>query len=534
MVAALLLVTCCGCMSALASEQGRASVSATEVARGADIGSTVELWVSPTGSDSASGTSPSAPFLTVQRAAAAIAALTRPLQLGGVKVHVAPGVYELNGTLELGPEHSGSSTEAPVVFVADTTETGDPVLILRGILASHSHHHNQTHLLLCCMPTPREQATLCHPFQPCTRIPCCVRCNANSTRPVRNAVPIQMKASQQHISVHFLSTHLRMLICSPTCTYAHTRARTHSIADAARARLLGGRVVSSHADVLASGALQDHRRWRHHSALPPTVRVVDLHAAGVHDFGKQTPRGGCCNPSGASGCPDSGPLTVAVGGVPLHRARLCALHHLFCCCVRTAALLCRLVALFRLPRVVFVSRCSSHVMTRGERDRCMHWHLLYRLQLEHMNCSNTKYRYTNLALSNRWPNLIPAADAGNSTRLTWAITAETSAKDPGLSFTHRHHHRRNCHHHRPPPPTAPLSPPPPSLLLPLAPPPLPPLPLSGHHHHHHHFHCFQPLTPPPLLPPPPPPTHTTTTTRSQQHIVQVRCNCTIWRVERLE
>jgi hypothetical protein len=174
MVAALLLV----------AGQGRASGSATEVARGADIGSTVELWVSPTGSDSSAGTSPSAPFLTVQRAAVAIAALTRPLQLGGVKVYVAPGVYELNGTLELGPEHSGSSTEAPVVFVADTTGAGDTVPILRDILACHSHHRIQTHLLLCCMPTLREQATLCHPFQPCMRIPCCVRCSANSTKPV--------------------------------------------------------------------------------------------------------------------------------------------------------------------------------------------------------------------------------------------------------------------------------------------------------------------------------------------------------------
>ena len=35
----------------------------------------------------------------------------------------------------------------------------------------------------------------------------------------------------------------------------------------------------------------------------------------------------------------------------------------------------------------------------------------------------------------RWPNLLPAADVGNSTRLAWATTGEISAADPGLTNT---------------------------------------------------------------------------------------------------
>ena len=77
------------------------------------------------------------------------------------------------------------------------------------------------------------------------------------------------------------------------------------------------RAQPPHADAHFGGSLGGHE----HGSMSPTVRVVDLHSSGVHDFGKQTPRGGCCNPSGASGCPGTGPLTVSVGGMPLHRAR---------------------------------------------------------------------------------------------------------------------------------------------------------------------------------------------------------------------
>lgn len=167
----------------------------------------IELWVSPTGSDSSSGTSPTTPFKTPQRAADAVAALPRPLSAGGVTVHVAPGVYELNQTLQFDARHSGTSSASRVSFVAS-----DPASL-----------------------------------------------DADSPQ------------------------------ASPP-----------------RVRFLGGMVVN-HAEAHVNH-LSSNRR------LPPTARVVDLHAVGVHDFGSQTPRGGCCNRAGASGCPSSGPLTVSVGG----------------------------------------------------------------------------------------------------------------------------------------------------------------------------------------------------------------------------
>ncbi len=69
--------------------------------------STAELYVSPTGSDSNSG-SASAPFATIQKAASVVTA--------GTTVHVAPGTY----TGAVVNNQSGTAT-APIIFISDTT-----------------------------------------------------------------------------------------------------------------------------------------------------------------------------------------------------------------------------------------------------------------------------------------------------------------------------------------------------------------------------------------------------------------------------
>eukprot|EP01045_Picozoa_sp_COSAG04_P000276 COSAG04_NODE_5_length_50521_cov_24.772639_53_plen_325_part_00 len=117
-------------------------------------------------------------------------------------------------------------------------------------------------------------------------------------------------------------------------------ARVDWVAEGGRARLLGGKVVP-HALVLGD--------------LPAGTRAIDLKAEGVHDFGRLTARGGCCNAPGSSGCPVSGPLELFLDSRPLHVAR--------------------------------------------------------------------------------WPNLLPEAAAGNSTRLQWATTAFAGPGDPGTSNT---------------------------------------------------------------------------------------------------
>ena len=204
MLTALVTIWCC--VSVASYRGGPAEPAPTQ-----DGVRRIELWVSPTGSDSASGTSSTTPFKTPQRAADAVAALPRPLPSGGVTVHISPGMYELNQTLQFDTRHSGTSSDARVSFVASEST---------GAEAQH----------------PAQQA-------------------------------------------------------SPP-----------------RVRFLGG-IVVPHADAAAHvDSLSGQRQ------LPPIARVVDLHAAGVRDFGRQTPRGGCCNPTGASGCPSSGPLTVSVGG----------------------------------------------------------------------------------------------------------------------------------------------------------------------------------------------------------------------------
>lgn len=96
------------------------------------------FYISLAGNDSWTGLLPQpspqrddGPFLTAARAAAALAALDRPLQ-NDTFVYLRAGVYELEATLSLGPGQSGSGPSAQVRWA---TYPGDEPAVLSG---SHS------------------------------------------------------------------------------------------------------------------------------------------------------------------------------------------------------------------------------------------------------------------------------------------------------------------------------------------------------------------------------------------------------------
>jgi len=85
------------------------------------------FYVSPSGDDDADGLSPAAPFRTPARAAAAVAAVARPLARD-LSVLLAPGVYALNATLALGPGAGGDAPAARVIWAKLPGAAGDAVL----------------------------------------------------------------------------------------------------------------------------------------------------------------------------------------------------------------------------------------------------------------------------------------------------------------------------------------------------------------------------------------------------------------------
>ncbi len=95
--------------------------------------STVNYYVSPTGSDAAAG-SLGAPFATLEKARDTIRLLSRPLPAGGITVFLRGGVYRRTTTFALTSSDSGSAS-APVIYTAYPGET--PILTgARPILAS--------------------------------------------------------------------------------------------------------------------------------------------------------------------------------------------------------------------------------------------------------------------------------------------------------------------------------------------------------------------------------------------------------------
>ena len=91
----------------------------------------VDVWVSPTGNDMASGASPALAWRTIARAAKWLAsspASTRP----PTSVHLMPGTYYLDSAVELGAEHSGSSAASPVRWVAERTNGTDAPVVISG------------------------------------------------------------------------------------------------------------------------------------------------------------------------------------------------------------------------------------------------------------------------------------------------------------------------------------------------------------------------------------------------------------------
>jgi hypothetical protein len=91
-----------------------------------------DVWVSPTGDDSASGESASSAWRTLARAARWLA-LTPAAQRPPTTVHLLPGTYALDSTLSLGPEHSGASAAAPVRWVAERGADAAPVVLSGGV-----------------------------------------------------------------------------------------------------------------------------------------------------------------------------------------------------------------------------------------------------------------------------------------------------------------------------------------------------------------------------------------------------------------
>ena len=110
--------------------------AATAMAAAAVAGAAIDYWVAPTtGSDSNTGSSAAQAWKTVERAVTALTstpAAARP----PTTVHLLPGIYHLDSTIALGPEHSGASAASPVVFRAEaaaTAEVGtDTSVVLSG------------------------------------------------------------------------------------------------------------------------------------------------------------------------------------------------------------------------------------------------------------------------------------------------------------------------------------------------------------------------------------------------------------------
>lgn len=106
-----------------------ARLVSTWLALGLPGAAIADFYVAPDGSDEAPGTR-ARPFATLHRARDAVrTTLQRERPDGPLHVFIAPGLYRLNQPLSLGPQDSGVSAAAPVVWSA---LPGGPVLISGG------------------------------------------------------------------------------------------------------------------------------------------------------------------------------------------------------------------------------------------------------------------------------------------------------------------------------------------------------------------------------------------------------------------
>ena len=102
------------------------------------VAAAASFFVSPAGSDSSSGTSPSAPFASVARAVAAARALPRPL-VSDTVISIRAGAYLQATPLTLTPADSGSSADSMVRFVAGfpgDAPDAPPSIIHAGVTVS--------------------------------------------------------------------------------------------------------------------------------------------------------------------------------------------------------------------------------------------------------------------------------------------------------------------------------------------------------------------------------------------------------------